>query len=97
MHQIIIMLLTSWLSSCTVLLYAVLTVCVPFPLVCGEGCWVRLYRFLIIVFPSPLAQLKLFYYMIALGFIPGCHIRVDNFEKWHTGTMHDRNVNINYN
>ena len=40
MHQLLIMLITPWLSACTVLLYVVLTVCVLFP----YGVWGRLWN-----------------------------------------------------
>ena len=64
MHQIIIMLLTSWLSSCTVLLYAILIFCVPFP----YGVWGRNWDSIVTVpdhcFPIYFGWIKtLFYYM----------------------------------
>ena len=81
MHQIIIMLLISWLSSCTILSYAVLIVCVPFP----YGVWGRMWGSIVSVpdhcFPIYLADLKLFYYIIALGFILGSILKFDNFKK----------------
>ena len=33
-----------------------------FPVLFGEGCWIRLYRFLIIAFSSTLVELKLLLY-----------------------------------
>ena len=42
--------LSSWLSACAFLLYAILTVFVPFPFLSGTGCGIRLYWFLIIPF-----------------------------------------------
>ena len=42
--------LTSWLSDCAVLLYAVLIVCVPFPYVVWGRMWNLIYLFLIIAF-----------------------------------------------
>ena len=44
--------LTTWLSACAVLPYAVLIFCVPFPYGIGEGGGTRLYRFLTIAFSS---------------------------------------------
>ena len=43
---------SSWLSACTVLLYFVLSVCVPFPFGVWGGMWnaIRLYRLLFIAF-----------------------------------------------
>ena len=47
----------------------------------GEDCGFRLYRFQIIVFSSTLVDLKRLLY--------------DSFW-WHTGTMHNQNVNIKH-
>ena len=73
MPQIIIMLMTPWLSTCTVLLYVVLTTCVPFP----DGIWGRLWD----SFVSVPDHYFLIYFgcintydMIAFGFHLDCDI-----------------------
>ena len=47
--------LSSWLSACAVLLYAVITVGISFP--SGAGCGISLYRVLMIAFLSTLLML----------------------------------------
>ena len=93
MHQIINMLLTSWLSSCNVLIYVILIVCVSFPYgVLVKGCGIRIYRLLIIPFSSTLADLYdylLFSILVAI-------LDFDDFKTWHTGTIHHQNVNIKH-